>query len=380
MVGDLVDDISVRVLGDVTAASDTNAEIRLRPGGSAGNVAAWLGHLGTEVVFCGRVGADGLDRHTRALAGCGVEPHLAGDPDRTTATIVLQLDREGERTMFVDRGANAGLIASDIPLDVWSGVTWLHLTGYSFFDADTRPVATGLLSEARRRGARVSIDPSSMAFLRAAGTQEFLAWVDGVDLIFPNLDEARALVGSTGPQIDLDALAVRFPHVVVTLGSMGAAYLAGAERIQVTAPRVEVVDTRVVVGDERDGGVAERELASEHGFRVPGHADDGPPLLGVPVRLGARGEPRALDDDHRAAVHRCVTVQPDHEMTTQTRAVRVGEGDVVGALVVERLDACGGAVDQLVRHDVGSWSVLGPQTADGARSEDLPDAEAAQRP
>ena len=243
VVGDLVDDISVRVLDNVTAASDTNAEIRLRPGGSAGNVAAWLGHLGTDVVFCGRVGADGLDRHRQALADCGVEPHLAGDPDRTTATIVLQLDRDGERTMFVDRGANAGLIASDIPLDVWSGVTWLHLTGYSFFDPGTRSVATELVSEARRRGARVSVDPSSVAFLRAAGTQEFLGWVDGVDVIFPNLDEARALAGSTGPQIDLDTLAARFPHVVVTLGSMGAAYLAGAERIQVTAPRVEVVDT-----------------------------------------------------------------------------------------------------------------------------------------
>ena len=227
VVGDLVDDISVRVLDDVTAASDTNAEIRLRPGGSAGNVAAWLGHLGTDVVFCGRVGADAVDRHTRALADCGVKPYLAGDPDRTTATIVLQLDREGERTMFVDRGANRGLVPEDVPDEAWRDVTWLHLTGYSFFDPDTRPVAIELLAEARRRGARVSVDPSSVAFLRAAGVEEFLGWIDGVDLVFPNLDEARALVGSTGPQIDLDALAARFPHVVVTLGSMGAAYLAG---------------------------------------------------------------------------------------------------------------------------------------------------------
>ena len=109
VVGDLVDDISVRVLDDVTAASDTNAEIRLRPGGSAGNVAAWLGHLGADVVFCGRVGADAVDRHARALTEYGVEAHVAGDPG-TTATIVLQLDREGERTMFVDRGANRGLV------------------------------------------------------------------------------------------------------------------------------------------------------------------------------------------------------------------------------------------------------------------------------
>lgn len=243
MVGDLVDDISVRMLDDVTEASDTNAEIRMRPGGSAGNVAAWLGHVGADVVFCGRVGADAIDRHMLPLVECGVETYLAGDLDRTTATIVLQLDRQGERTMFVDRGANAGLVAADVPPDAWRAVTWLHLTGYTFFDPATRPVALDLVAEARRRGAGVSVDPSSVAFLRIAGADDFLAWIDGVDVVLPNLDEARLLVGSTGPQIDLDALAARFPHVVVTLGSMGAAYLGGTDRAQITAPRVGVVDT-----------------------------------------------------------------------------------------------------------------------------------------
>ena len=243
MVGDLVDDISVRVLDDVTQASDTNAEIRLRPGGSAGKVAAWLGLLGTDAVICGRVGADGLGRHRQAFADSGVESYLVGDPDRTTATIVLQLDREGERTMFVDRGANRGLVPDDVPPEAWTEVTWLHLTGYTFFDPATRPVATELVAEARRRDVRVSVDPSSMAFLRAAGAEQFLGWIDGADLVFPNIDEARILVGSTGPQIDLEALADRFPHVVVTLGSMGAAYLGGDERAQITAPRIDVVDT-----------------------------------------------------------------------------------------------------------------------------------------
>jgi sugar/nucleoside kinase (ribokinase family) len=242
VVGDLVDDISVRVLDDVTEASDTNAEIRVRPGGSAGNVAAWLGHLGVDATFCGRVGVDAVDRHARALAELGVEAHVAGDPG-TTATIVLQLDREGERTMFVDRGANRGLVPDDVPDAAWHEVEWLHLTGYTFFDPSTRPVAVELLAEARRRGARVSVDPSSVAFLRAAGGAVFLGWIDGADVIFPNLDEARALVGSTGPQIDLEALTVRFPHVVVTLGSMGAAYLSGTERTQITAPRIDVIDT-----------------------------------------------------------------------------------------------------------------------------------------
>lgn len=269
VVGDLVDDISVRVLDDVTEASDTNAEIRLRPGGSAGNVAAWLGHLGVDTVFCGRVGADAVDRHTRALAEHGVAAHVAGDPG-TTATIVLQLDREGERTMFVDRGANRGLVADDVPAEAWDDVTWLHLTGYTFFDPATRPVAAELLAAARRRDARVSVDPSSVAFLRAAGGEHFLGWIDGAEVVFPNLDEARVLIGSTGPQIDLDALAARFPHVVVTLGSMGAAYLSGTERAQITAPRIDVVDT-TGAGDAFAAGF----LARWVGGSTPEEALDG---------------------------------------------------------------------------------------------------------
>lgn len=243
VVGDVVDDISVRLLGEVTAASDTNAEIRMRPGGSAANVAAWLGHLGVPTRFVGRVGSDAVERHVRALAEHGVEARLVGDPERTTATIVLQLDDAGERTMFVDRGANRGLRLEDVPADVWDDVGWLHLTGYTFFDDATRSVALALVEHARSLGAGVSVDPSTVSFLREAGGETFLDWVSGADLVVPNLDEARVLVDARGPQIDLDALAARFDHVVITLGAMGAAYVGGRVREQVTAPRVQVVDT-----------------------------------------------------------------------------------------------------------------------------------------
>lgn len=247
VVGDVVDDISVRPLGEVTPASDTPATIRMAPGGSAANVAAWLGSLGVATRFVGRVGADAVERHAAALRLHGVDTRLAADPELPTATILLQLDEVGERTMFVDRGANTRLRSADVPDEVWDGVTWLHLTGYSFFDEGTRSTALGLVAQARARGAGVSIDPSTVSFLRACGGPVFLDWVDGADLAFPNIDEARVLVDARGPQIDLDALARRFGGVVVTLGSMGAAFLGtidGTEvREQLTAPRTAVVDT-----------------------------------------------------------------------------------------------------------------------------------------
>lgn len=240
VVGDLVDDIGVRPLGAVNAASDTVSEIRMTPGGSAANVAAWLGHLGAPVRFVGRCGADGVERHTSALALHGVDARITGDPELPTATIVLTLDDEGDRTMYVDRAANATLGAEQLGADVWDDVTWLHLTGYSFFDDAVRPLALHLMTEARARGAGVSIDPSSLGFLEAAGHEAVVGWLDGADLVFPNDDEQRFL------QLDGDG-------VVLTLGPGGARF-AGQE---IAAIETAVVDT-VGAGDAFCAGFLSR--------------------------------------------------------------------------------------------------------------------------
>ncbi|SKB07700.1 carbohydrate kinase family protein [Aeromicrobium choanae] len=243
VVGDVVDDIGVLPLEPVAPRSDTRAQIRMTPGGSAANTAAWLGFLGSDTRFFGKVGNDGVQRHGAALREHQVEPRLVADPLLPTATIVLTLDDEADRTMYVDRAANGTLTSADLPEDLWDGVDWLHLTGYTFFDPQTRDVAIELIAEAKRRGAGVSVDPSTTAFLREVTPEAFAAWTHGVDLLVPNLDEARLLVGATGPFVDFDTLTSMYPHVVVTLGSMGAAYVAGSAREQVAAPRVQVVDT-----------------------------------------------------------------------------------------------------------------------------------------
>jgi sugar/nucleoside kinase (ribokinase family) len=240
VVGDLVDDIGVRPLGAVNAASDTVSEIRMTAGGSAANVAAWLGHLGAFVRFVGRCGADAVERHTSALVAYGVDARITGDPDLPTATIVLTLDAEADRTMYVDRAANATMTSDHVPADVWDGVTWLHLTGYSFFDDAVRPLALQLVAEARRRGAGVSIDPSSLGFVEAAGRATVALWLADADLVFPNEDEQTFL------RLDGDG-------VVVTRGADGATFAGRA----VAAIAADVVDT-VGAGDAFAAGFLSR--------------------------------------------------------------------------------------------------------------------------
>ncbi|MFC5676418.1 carbohydrate kinase family protein [Aeromicrobium endophyticum] len=236
VVGDLVDDIGVRPLGAVNAASDTVSEIRMTAGGSAANVAAWLGHLGADVRFVGRCGADAVERHESALVAYGVDARLTGDPDLPTATIVLTLDAEADRTMYVDRAANATMTSEHVPDDAWDDVTWLHLTGYSFFDDAVRPLALELVAEARRRGAGVSIDPSSLGFVEAAGRDTVVGWLADADLVFPNEDEQGFLRlagdgvvltrGADGASFAGRTVAALEAHVVDTVGA-GDAFAAG---------------------------------------------------------------------------------------------------------------------------------------------------------
>ena len=243
VVGDVVDDIVVRPLGSVNAASDTDAEIRRTAGGSAANVAAWLGHLGADARFVGRAGVESAARHRAALTAYGVDARVTPDPDAETATIVLNLDPLGERTMFVDRAANARLSRADLPTAALDGVGWLHLTGYSFFDDAVRPAVLDLLARARAAGCGVSVDPSSAGFLERCGADAFLGWVADVDLLLPNLLEGRFLTGLQEPDAIVSALAERFPAVVLTLGAAGAVLADAGGTSRVTAAPGDVLDT-----------------------------------------------------------------------------------------------------------------------------------------
>ena len=85
------------------------------------------------------------------------------------------------------------------------------------------------------------------------------------------------------------------------------------------------------------------------------------PADGEPRRLGARGEPRALDHHDRAAfVHGMPSSRPRATMTPAHHvAVRVGEGDVRrDRPVVERVRAVARAVDELIAdHEVAGLHV-----------------------
>ena len=228
VLGDLMADVVAAHDGPIASGSDTAARIRLRPGGSAANVAAWLAHAGADVTLIGRVGTDAAAEV--ALGGLdGVELRVTHDPERPTGTCVVLVAPGGERTMLPDPGANDALSIADIPDDVFDGGT-LHVSGYALLRHGPRAAALTAMDRAREAGMKISVDPASAAPL--ANDPVFLDRITPIDLLLPNEDEAAVL----GPQLNV-------PEIVITRGARGATWTNGFESVDERAAPADVIDT-----------------------------------------------------------------------------------------------------------------------------------------
>lgn len=248
VVGDLLYDMVCYVDGRVVSGVDTFTPIHVSPGGSGANVASWLGRIGVESHFVGRVGRDVFgDYLTASLLEAGVEPHLGRDEALATGKVFVMVDGEGERTMITDRGASEAVRSADLPTQLFTSGFRLHMTGYMFSGGPRRETALLALRLAREAGMSVSVDPSSAPLLEEIGPERFMDWTAGAGVILPNLPEGRTLTGAGEPEDIVDALLLSYPEVVLKLGPQGALYAgreAGTFHVPVTGAEADArVDT-----------------------------------------------------------------------------------------------------------------------------------------
>ncbi|MDQ1426000.1 MAG: hypothetical protein QOD72_3498 [Acidimicrobiaceae bacterium] len=240
-VGDLVEDVVVRVNQSIRPGTDTTATIERRPGGSAASVAREAARFG-PARFIGRVGDDAAGV---ALVAGLLHDSVDARVQRAgrTGTIVVLVDESGERTMFPDRGACTELDDVD---DGWlTDVDVLHLPSYSIFSEPIGATCSHLVAVVRRAGGRVSIDASSTGVLADVGVAEASRRFAELrpDVLFANSDEAALL--------DL----VDWPGVVVVKrGAAPVEVVVNSRRRNVPVPAlVSGIDT-TGAGDAFAGG------------------------------------------------------------------------------------------------------------------------------
>jgi sugar/nucleoside kinase (ribokinase family) len=280
VVGDVLDGTLVQTTAASMGSHDPAAVIRHRPVGAAGNTATWLGWLGAEVDLVGRVGVDDVYRHERSLADAGVRAHIRYDARTATGAVVSVRNRNG-RTAMSDPAASGALSAEDLPVELVARADIVHLTGSAMLGGGGPERIAALVGRARSGSARVSLDPSSAAVVRAIGAAEFLEALSGLDVLFPSEDEALALTGAPTVAEAIESLADRVPLVVVTMGTEGV--LVGRrgrspQRVPITP--ATVVDT-LGAGDAFAAGFL-RAWATD------------PVRVGAAAREGTRVAARAL--------------------------------------------------------------------------------------
>jgi sugar/nucleoside kinase (ribokinase family) len=240
--GDVIDDIVVVPSGPIRADTDTPSSIRHRAGGSAANVASWLGHTGVGVDFVGRVAASDVLKHSSILRAFGVTPHLEGDEELPTGTIVIIVDGNS-RSMLTERGANDRFSADAVTDELLAGAALVHFTGYSIYHGQNQDAIARLFAWAAAEGVAVSVDPASAGSILDFGAERFLDLVARATALVPNLEEGRVLTGRDDPFAIAASLAERFPLVALTLGNGGVLIAEpGAQPVLVEAVPAPAVD------------------------------------------------------------------------------------------------------------------------------------------
>ncbi len=190
-IGDLYEDVLVRLTGDPIRGHDTTVRSARVRGGSAANVAAIDGEIGGTPRFVGQVGNDAIGRSlVDDLRSRGVEVlvrHVGG------TGIVVTLLAGGSRSRLVDRGASRRL--STIDPNVLAGASQLYLAANAFVDDPLATAVDRLLGDVRDHRIAVTLGGPSQADLQTFGSDAFLALVAAVapDSLVLNRAEHAAL-------------------------------------------------------------------------------------------------------------------------------------------------------------------------------------------
>ena len=254
VVGDIMNDIVVVPRGPILPDTDTESQVRPRPGGSAANTAAWAGSLGAPVDFAGAVGGDDAELHAELFRHAGVVPHLQIEPGLPTGSIVI-LVRGEERSMLTERGANAAFSGSMVTDELLDDAAVVHVSGYTVVKDYGSGAAQGIIRRAVERGIPVSVTPGSAGYLAQYGAERFLADIRGTSILIPNLAESRLLSGKEDPREVGAALLAHASTVLLTRGSLGVIlFRRGLPPLEVPPPPVTRLVDPTGAGDALAAG------------------------------------------------------------------------------------------------------------------------------
>ena len=213
-------------------------------GGSAANATLNAARLGLRATFLGKLGNDGL-AHTyrRRFEAAGVDGSRFKHGPLPNARCLALVTPDAQRTMRTCLAAAMTLTPGEISPADFHGCRHAHIEGYLVFN---QALADAVLDAARTAGCTVSLDLSSFEVVHATRDWLLAQLRRGLDIVFANEDEIRALFQDQTS--DYATLARRLAsHGVLAAVKIGrdGAWLAQGDALHRIAPVVvpDVVDT-----------------------------------------------------------------------------------------------------------------------------------------
>jgi sugar/nucleoside kinase (ribokinase family) len=208
----------------------------LTPGGSAANTIFNACRLGLRTAFVGKVGGDDLSRfYLERFAGAGVSIERFKRSHLPNARSLILTTPDAQRTMRTCLGAVMTFSPDEVRTEDFLGARHVHIDGYVVFN---RALADAILKAARAAGCTISLDLASFEVVRGARDWLLEQLSVGLDLVFANEDEIRALFPDAA-EADYGTLARRLAALgctaAVKLGKDGA-WIARGEELHLIAP------------------------------------------------------------------------------------------------------------------------------------------------
>ncbi len=213
-------------------------------GGSAANATFNATRLGLRSTFLGKLGNDDLARvYRQRFESAGVDGSRFKHGVEPNARCLALVTPDAQRTLRTHLGAAMTLAPAEITVDDFRGCRHAHIEGYLVFN---RALADAVLARARAGGCTTSIDLSSFEVVNASRAWLFSQFRKGIDVVFANEDEIRALFEDQTSEFGKLArrLAGYGVLAAVKVGREGAWIANGANLHQIDPVNVaNVIDT-----------------------------------------------------------------------------------------------------------------------------------------
>ena len=224
----VIGDINLDVIFRCSTYPEEGADVLVktpdqRLGGSGCNTAIALSKLGVLTEILGHIGDDAFGMVARnRLKASGVDTRLVLEcPAGTTGWMMILVTPGGQRTIFGYRGCNSLPYLKTDRLSILGGQDIIHVSGYTFLEADQWKSVQQIMMAAHSQGKRISLDPGMDATQKAG--ERIFSILPCVDyLLISELELSKLSPNPSIPMGCQDLLARGVKSVVLKMGARGS--------------------------------------------------------------------------------------------------------------------------------------------------------------